>query len=176
MAKMNSLCDRDVIAALYEASAAGVKIELIVRGICCLKVGIPGVSENISVRSLVGTFLEHSRIFYFENAGKSEVYCGSADWMPRNLERRVEILFPVEDPKLKEKLIHILDVQLADTMKAQILLPDGSYEKVDRRGKEAVTAQEVFCQEAIEAAKEEEDDVRDSRVFIPEVHVEGFEA
>ena len=176
VAKMNSLCDRDVIAALYEASAAGVKIELIVRGICCLKVGIPGVSENISVRSLVGTFLEHSRIFYFENAGKSEVYCGSADWMPRNLERRVEILFPVEDPKLKEKLIHILDVQLADTMKAQILLPDGSYEKVDRRGKEAVTAQEGFCQEAIEAAKEEEDDVRDSRVFIPEVHVEGFEA
>ena len=176
VAKMNSLCDRDVIAALYEASAAGVKIELIVRGICCLKVGIPGVSENISVRSLVGTFLEHSRIFYFENAGKSEVYCGSADWMPRNLERRVEILFPVEDPKLKEKLIHILDVQLADTMKAQILLPDGSYEKVDRRGKEAVTAQEVFCQEAIEAAKEEADDVRDSRVFIPEVHVEGFEA
>ena len=173
VAKMNSLCDRDVIEALYAASAAGVKIELIVRGICCLKVGIPGVSENISVRSLVGTFLEHSRIFYFENAGKSEVYCGSADWMPRNLERRVEILFPVEDPKLKEKLIHILDVQLADTMKAQILLPDGSYEKVDRRGKEAVTAQEVFCREAMEAAREEEaDDVRDSRVFIPEVHVE----
>ena len=173
VAKMNSLCDRDVIEALYAASAAGVKIELIVRGICCLKVGIPGVSENISVRSLVGTFLEHSRIFYFENAGKSEVYCGSADWMPRNLERRVEILFPVEDPKLKEKLIHILDVQLADTMKAQILLPDGSYEKVDRRGKEAVTAQEVFCQEAMEAAREEEaGDVRDSRVFIPEVHVE----
>ena len=173
VAKMNSLCDRDVIEALYAASAAGVKIELIVRGICCLKVGIPGVSENISVRSLVGTFLEHSRIFYFENAGKSEVYCGSADWMPRNLERRVEILFSVEDPKLKEKLIHILDVQLADTMKAQILLPDGSYEKVDRRGKEAVTAQEVFCREAMEAAREEEaDDVRDSRVFIPEVHVE----
>ena len=118
-----------MIAALYEASAAGVKIELIVRGICCLKVGIPGVSENISVRSIVGTFLEHSRIFYFENAGKSEVYCGSADWMPRNLERRVEILFPVEDAKLKEQLIHILDVQLADTMKAQILLPDGSYER-----------------------------------------------
>ena len=173
VAKMNSLCDRDVIEALYAASAAGVKIELIVRGICCLKVGIPGVSENISVRSLVGTFLEHSRIFYFENSGKSEVYCGSADWMPRNLERRVEILFPVEDPKLKEKLIHILDVQLADTMKAQILLPDGSYEKVDRRGKEAVTAQEVFCREAMEAAREEEaGDVRDSRVFIPEVHVE----
>lgn len=171
IAKMNSLCDRDVIAALYEASAAGVKIELIVRGICCLKVGIPGVSENISVRSIVGTFLEHSRIFYFENAGKSEVYCGSADWMPRNLERRVEILFPVEDAKLKEQLIHILDVQLADTMKAQILLPDGSYEKVDRRGKEAITAQEVFCQEAVEAAWDKEES-SNSRVFIPEMHIQ----
>lgn len=171
IAKMNSLCDRDVIAALYEASAAGVKIELIVRGICCLKVGIPGVSENISVRSIVGTFLEHSRIFYFENAGKSEVYCGSADWMPRNLERRVEILFPVEDAKLKKQLIHILDVQLADTMKAQILLPDGSYEKVDRRGKEAITAQEVFCQEAVEAAWDKEES-SNSRVFIPEMHIQ----
>ena len=172
VAKMNSLCDADVIAALYEASTAGVQIELIIRGICCLRVGVPGVSENITVRSIVGTFLEHSRIFYFENAGKSEVYCGSADWMPRNLERRVEILFPVEDPKLKEKLIHILDVQLADTVKAQVLQPDGSYEKVDRRGREAVTAQEVFCQEAIEAAREQENGARDSRVFIPEVHVE----
>ena len=172
VAKMNSLCDADVIAALYEASTAGVQIELIIRGICCLRVGVPGVSENITVRSIVGTFLEHSRIFYFENAGKSEVYCGSADWMPRNLERRVEILFPVENPKLKEKLIHILDVQLADTVKAQVLQPDGSYEKVDRRGREAVTAQEVFCQEAIEAAREQENGARDSRVFIPEVHVE----
>ena len=129
------------------------------------------MSENITVRSLVGTFLEHARIFYFENAGKSEVYCGSADWMPRNLERRVEILFPVEDPSLKEKLIHILDVQMADTMKAQILLADGSYEKVDRRGKEAVTAQEVFCREAMEAAREKENRP-DSRVFVPEMHIE----
>ena len=120
IAKMNSLCDRDIIAALYEASAAGVKIELIVRGICCLKVGIPDVSENISVRSIVGTFLEHSRIFYFENGGNSEVYCSSADWMPRNLERRVEIMFPVEDPRLKEKVMHILEVQLRDTVKAHL--------------------------------------------------------
>ena len=170
IAKMNSLCDQDIIAALYEASAAGVKIELIVRGICSLKVGIPGVSENISVRSIVGTFLEHSRIFYFENAGKSEVYCGSADWMPRNLERRVEILFPVEDPKLKEKVLHILDVQLRDTVKANLLQPDGSYEKVDRRGKETFNSQVAFCVEAMEAAKAQETP-HDDRVFIPEKHV-----
>lgn len=170
IAKMNSLCDQDIIAALYEASAAGVKIELIVRGICSLKVGIPGISENISVRSIVGTFLEHSRIFYFENAGKSEVYCGSADWMPRNLERRVEILFPVEDPKLKEKVLHILDVQLRDTVKAHLLQPDGSYEKVDRRGKETFNSQVAFCVEAMEAAKAQETP-HDDRVFIPEKHV-----
>ena len=163
IAKMNSLCDRDIIAALYEASAAGVKIELIVRGICCLKVGIPDVSENISVRSIVGTFLEHSRIFYFENGGNSEVYCSSADWMPRNLERRVEIMFPVEDPRLKEKVMHILEVQLRDTVKAHLLQPDGSYEKVDRRGKETFNSQE--------AAKAQEEP-HDGRVFIPEKHVE----
>ena len=170
IAKMNSLCDQDIIAALYEASVAGVKIELIVRGICSLRVGIPGVSENISVRSIVGTFLEHSRIFYFENAGKSEVYCGSADWMPRNLERRVEILFPVEDPKLKEKVLRILDVQLRDTVKAHLLQPDGSYEKVDRRGKETFNSQVAFCVEAMEAAKAQETP-HDDRVFIPDKHV-----
>ena len=97
IAKMNSLCDPGIIESLYEASAAGVKIQLIVRGICCLKVGIPGVSENIEVRSIVGNFLEHSRIFYFFNDGEEELYMGSADWMPRNLDRRVEIIFPVEN-------------------------------------------------------------------------------
>ena len=104
VAKMNSLCDEGIIAALYEASAAGVEIELIVRGICCLKVGIPGISENIHVRSIVGNFLEHSRIFFFLNDGEEELYMGSADWMPRNLDRRVEILFPVLDDTLKEKV------------------------------------------------------------------------
>ncbi len=102
IAKMNSLCDPGIIESLYEASAAGVKIQLIVRGICCLKVGIPGVSENIEVRSIVGNFLEHSRIFYFFNDGEEELYMGSADWMPRNLDRRVEILFPVLDDELKK--------------------------------------------------------------------------
>ena len=101
MAKMNSLCDREIIACLYEASCAGVKIELVVRGICCLKAGVPGLSENISVHSIVGNFLEHARIFYFENGGSPEVYMGSADWMPRNLDKRVEIMFPVEDPAVK---------------------------------------------------------------------------
>ena len=169
IAKMNSLCDQDVIAALYEASAAGVKIDLIVRGICCLKAGMPEVSENITVRSIVGNFLEHSRIFYFENDENWEIYCGSADWMPRNLERRVEILFPVEAPKLKQQLLEILEYQLKDTMKAHILQPDGTYEKVDKRGKVLFCAQEAFCQAAVEAAKTVQgEDVHDSRVFIPE--------
>lgn len=172
IAKMNSLCDRDIIAALYEASAAGVKIQLIVRGICCLRVGIPGVSETISVRSIVGRFLEHSRIFYFYDGGRESVYMGSADWMPRNLERRVEILFPVEREELKREAIHILNVQLADNMKAQVLQPDGNYEKVDRRGvKEKVNCQIQFCEEAEEAARQRQEAVNE-RVFIPE---EGME-
>lgn len=172
IAKMNSLCDKDIIRALYEASAAGVKIDLIVRGICCLKVGIPGVSENITVRSIVGNFLEHSRIFYFENDENYEIYCGSADWMPRNLERRVEILFPVEAPALKEKLFKILQYQLMDNLKAHVLQPDGSYEKVDKRGKALFGAQAAFCEDAIaEALAANEEDIQDSRVFIPERHV-----
>ena len=100
IAKINSLCDPDIMEALYKASAAGVKIDLLVRGICCLKVGIPGVSENIHVRSIVGDFLEHSRIFYFYNNGAEDIFMGSADWMSRNLDRRVEIVFPVEDEKI----------------------------------------------------------------------------
>lgn len=175
VAKMNSLCDRDIIAALYEASAAGVKIELVVRGICCLKVGIPGVSENISVRSIVGNFLEHSRIFYFENGGNPEIYCGSADWMPRNLERRVEVLFPVEKEELKQELWHILDMELKDTLKAHVMYPDGHYEKVDLRGKVKLNSQKLFCEEAIERAGQgQETEEENPRVFVPETsHHEG---
>lgn len=168
IAKMNSLCDKDIIRALYEASAAGVRIELIIRGICCLRVGMPGAG-SISVRSIVGNFLEHSRIFYFENDGAPEIYCGSADWMPRNLERRVEILFPVENPGLKAKLKHILDCELQDTVKAHILKPDGSYEKVNRRGRAAFNSQLEFTREARAEAKQKERTEQD-RVFIPEIH------
>ena len=168
VAKMNSLCDAGIINALYEASAAGGQIELIIRGICCLKQGVPGMSETIQVRSLVGTFLEHSRIFYFENDGSPEIYMGSADWMPRNLDKRVEILFPVEDPDLKKEIVHILHTQLADNTKAHLLQPDGlidsekdglvkvyggCYKKADRRGHAAICSQMQFCKEAKKNAK-----------------------
>ena len=166
VAKMNSLCDEGIIAALYEASAAGVKIDLIVRGICCLKVGIHGVSENIHVRSIVGNFLEHSRIFYFQNGGDEEIYMGSADWMPRNLDRRVEILFPVLDDEIKEKVKHILTVELSDNMKAHVLKSNGIYEKIDKRGKARVDSQAQFCKEAIAAVPKPER-VYTERVFIP---------
>ena len=171
IAKMNSLCDPGIIEALYEASAAGVQIQLIVRGICCLKVGIPGVSENIEVRSIVGNFLEHSRIFYFLNDGSEEIYMGSADWMPRNLDRRVEILFPVLDENLKKRVKHILDVELADNLKAHILQKDGSYEKIDRRGKVLIGSQATFCKEAMDAVPKPGNSYQ-GRVFIPAEPIE----
>ena len=170
-AKMNSLCDREIIAALYEASAAGVKIDLVVRGICCLRVGIPGISENISVRSIVGNFLEHSRIFYFHNDGQEEIYMGSADWMPRNLDRRVEILFPVENERLMEEIKHILNTQLEDNTKAHILQNDGKYDKVDKRGKKLVNSQEQFCKEAKKAIPKQKN-IYQERVFVPAEPVE----
>lgn len=152
IAKMNSLCDPGIIEALYEASAAGVEIQLIVRGICCLKAGVPDLSETIHVRSIVGTFLEHARIFYFENNGDPEFYMGSADWMPRNLDKRVEILFPVEAQELKDEIEKILTIQLADTKKAHLLMPDGTYEKVDQRGKAPLNSQMYFYEQACRAS------------------------
>ena len=165
-AKMNSLCDPDIIEALYEASAAGVKIELLVRGICCLKVGIPGVSENIHVRSIVGNFLEHARIFWFCNEDRPEVFMGSADWMPRNLDKRVEIIFPVEDPELKKEVMHILQTEFDDNVKAHILQEDGSYVKIDKRGKVLVNSQDQFCTEAWERVPKMPDPIEERR-FIP---------
>ena len=167
-AKMNSLCDPAVMAALYYASSCGVQVDLLVRGICCLKVGIPGISENIHVRSIVGEFLEHSRIFYFHNGGNEEIYMGSADWMPRNLDRRVEIVFPVEDEKIKKEILHVLELEFQDNVKAHILQPDGTYEKQDKRGKVLVNSQMDFCKEAQEKAKQKKKEEKaHGRVFIP---------
>ena len=152
-AKMNSLCDPDVIAALYEASAAGVKVELMVRGICCLKTGIPGVSDHIRVYSIVGDYLEHGRIFIFENDCDPEVYMASADWMPRNLERRVEIMFPVENAEAKERVIRIMKDQFADTAKRHELQPDGSYKKIKVPKNQRFSCQHAFMEIAREYAR-----------------------
>jgi len=134
IAKMNALLEKNVIMALYRASQAGVEIDLIVRGMCALRPGIRGVSDRIRVRSIVGQFLEHSRIFYFANGGDEEIYLSSADWMPRNLYERVEVMFPVLDPLLRERIRQeILQSYLADTMKARILQPDGTYVRATRR-------------------------------------------
>lgn len=172
VAKMNSICHKEVIAELYRASSVGVQIDLIVRGICCLRTGIPGVSDNITVRSIVGNYLEHSRIFYFENGGSPEYYCSSADWMPRNLERRVEILFPVENDRLRGKLRHILDVELADTDKAHVMNEKGVYVKVDCQKidpSDRINSQKVFGDEA--AKNSQVMNTQNTRVFIPEMKV-----
>jgi len=140
-AKMNSLSDVEIIKLLYHASQAGVKIQLMVRGICCLRPGIPGVSENITVSSIVDRYLEHSRIFIFENAGEPKVFLASADWMGRNLNRRVEVMFPVEDADLRQEIIALMDILLSDNVKRREAGADGLYKKPNRRGKPALQAQ-----------------------------------
>ncbi len=167
IAKINSLVDETVIKALYTASNAGVKIDLIVRGICCLRAGIPGMSENITVRSITGRFLEHSRIFYFYNEGHEDIYLASADWMPRNLNRRVELLFPIEDPDCRARVKEVLDVELADTVRASFLSPDGTYHKLDLRGKEKIDSQQKLIELADSAIAERHKSI-DKREFIPE--------
>lgn len=143
--KMNSLVDKRMIKALYRASQAGVKVDLLVRGICCLRPGLKGISENIQVISVVGRFLEHSRIFYFHNAGQEEVYLGSADLMPRNINRRVEILFPVQDRRMIRYLRkEVLATYLADNVKARRMLPDGNYERVKPGAKEPPLNSQVW--------------------------------
>jgi polyphosphate kinase len=155
IAKLNALVHRDVIEALYRASQAGVKIDLNIRGVCCLRPGVPGLSENITVTSILDRFLEHSRIIYFLHGGEEEVFISSADWMPRNLDRRVELLVPVEDPACRSRLISILKTSMRDTVKARRLLSDGSYERVkpSRRAK-PLRSQETFYKEACEAAQQ----------------------
>ncbi|URN83131.1 RNA degradosome polyphosphate kinase [Acetobacterium wieringae] len=148
IAKMNALVDEDIINKLYEASQAGVEIQLIVRGMCSLKPGLLGMSEHITVHSIVGTFLEHSRIYYFYNQGKEDIFLSSADWMERNLNRRIETLFPVEEESLKKKLKHILEITLKDTIKTRLMTETGEYIRVDKRGKELLSCQDYFCKEA----------------------------
>ncbi len=154
IAKINGVLEPVIIQALYRASQAGVKIDLVCRGICALRPGIPGISENISVVSIVDRFLEHTRIFYFGNAGSPEVYIGSADWMDRNLSRRVEVVFPINEPRLKKRVIEeVLALTLADNVKARRLLPDGSYERVKAAPGEApVRSQDRFLQLAMPTA------------------------
>jgi polyphosphate kinase len=144
--KVNALGDRDIIASLYQASTAGVHIDLIVRGICCLRPGVAGVSDNIRVRSVVGRFLEHSRAWYFRNGGNEEIYLGSADLMPRNLNERVEVMVRLEDARLKQRMRHeILSAYLADNVKAHELMPDGRYVRVSRLAKDpAINSQECL--------------------------------
>ena len=153
-AKVNSLVDPEIIGLLYQASQAGVPVKLVVRGICCLIPGLPGVSENITVISIVGQLLEHSRIFRFENAGDPKIYMGSADWMPRNLDRRVELVFPIEEEDLKQRAFEILDTFLQDNTNARMMLPDTTYKHVDRRGKTAFSCQLTFYLRAQDRLKE----------------------
>ena len=153
IAKMNSLLDKEIIDKLYEASQAGVKIELIVRGICVLIPGIPGVSDNITVRSIVGRFLEHSRIFWFRNGGREEIYIGSADWMPRNLNDRVELMIPISDDSLKQRIKEMIFLQLADNQKAYLMQSNGTWVK-NIAMEDRVCAQEIFQQIAEIRSKE----------------------
>jgi polyphosphate kinase len=150
LAKMNSLVDPKIIQALYEAGKAGVRIQLNVRGICCLRPGVPGLSDNIRVISILDRYLEHSRASVFGNGGDPEVYLSSADWMPRNLDRRVELMFPVQQQDLKEKLIRAIRAQMSDNQKARMLKQGGTYERVSGGGSESIRAQEYLYRQEIE--------------------------
>jgi polyphosphate kinase len=141
IAKMNALVEQQAIEALYRASCAGVKVDLIIRGVCALRPGVPGVSENITVRSIVGRFLEHSRVFYFENGGEPDLFCASADWMERNFFRRVEVAFPIRREHHADRILRDLDICLQDNTQAWKLKPDGCYERISRGSDRAVTAQ-----------------------------------
>jgi polyphosphate kinase len=163
MAKMNSLLDQEIIYNLYKASQKGVKIDLIVRGICCVRPGIKEVSENIRVISIIDRFLEHSRIFFFKNGGNEELYLSSADWMPRNMDRRVELFFPVDDEKVKEEVMNVLEAGFKDNVKARALQSDGSYKRCTINGKPFRSQEELYkmtCK-ALTVNKEKEE------VFIP---------
>ncbi|MCL2387281.1 MAG: polyphosphate kinase 1 [Defluviitaleaceae bacterium] len=162
-ARMNSLSDIELIQELYRASQAGVKIRLLVRGICCLKAGIAGISENISVSSIIDRYLEHSRVFIFENGGRPRVFLSSADLMSRNLDRRVEVMFPIEDEALQQEIISIMEISLSDNIKRRIAASDGTYRKPSRRGQAAVHSQLEHHRRAAESYKNR----KEKLVFLP---------
>ena len=169
---MNSLQDPDIIAALYKASQAGVEIKLNIRGICCLKPGDPKYSKNIEVISVIDRFLEHARLFHFHQGGNSEVYIASADWMTRNLEKRVELMIPIEEPALKRRLVRILEAFFQDNTQASKLLPDGTSQRLVRsKGQKAFRVQDQFYQQARKAAKAREHER--SMTFEPHVPAES---
>ncbi|MEK4253234.1 RNA degradosome polyphosphate kinase [Ureibacillus sp. FSL K6-2830] len=156
-AKMNALTDKDLIMKLYEASINGVKIELLIRGICCLRPGIPGISENITVTSIVGRFLEHSRIYWFHHNGENKIYLSSADMMTRNMVRRVEILFPIYSAEIKQRIMHIFSTQLADNVKARVQDSTGKFRYKERKeGEPVINSQELFILEATSTVMMEE--------------------
>ena len=153
--KLNSLADPEIIDALYAASQAGVTVRLNIRGICCLRPGVPELSENITVVSIIDRFLEHARIFHFHHGGDERVFISSADWMPRNLDRRVDLLVPVDDPGCRDRLIALLDTHFQDTAKARRLLPNEIYEPISPvGGQRPLRSQQLLYQQACEAVKQ----------------------
>ncbi len=166
IAKMNSLCDQGIIKELYKASMAGVKIHLIVRGICSLVPNVEGISENITVSSIVGKYLEHSRVYIFHNGGNEEIYLSSADWMPRNLNRRVELLFPILSEEIKDRINNIIDLQLRDTIKSKVKNENNEYLRIDRRGKELINSQRA-CELLAMKEKLEFEIMEEQQIFRP---------
>jgi len=150
--KVNSLIETQIIQALYDASRAGVKIDLVVRGVCRLRPGVAGVSDNITVRSIVGRFLEHTRVFYFGNDGDPQVFCASADWMERNFFRRVEVCFPVQDEALRSRVIKDIEYYLKDNMQAWLLQPEGTYRRAQPGRRAPFSAQAALMQDLAESA------------------------
>jgi len=175
IAKLNSLVDKEIIEALYNASTAGVTIDLIVRGICCLRPKIPFISERITVRSIVGRFLEHSRIYYFYSDGEELIFLSSADLMKRNLDRRVELLFPIEDPIARGKVMTILDLALQDTIKSRVLNLEGTYSKIDKRGKESINSQKIFLSPCSSEKVHEEIPLTRTE-FVPIISYKGIDS
>lgn len=173
VAKMNALIDTKVIDALYQASCAGVEIVLIVRGMCRLKAGIPGLSENITVRSIVDVFLEHSRVFWFHNQGNDELFLASADWMERNLDKRVEILFPIEDLKLIDEVKKVLDIILSDNKKTRLLQPNGTYKHIQKEKNEEEHRSQLELYEFFKKRNMEEKEKQQIR-FIPNTKPENI--